>query len=159
MEVVDTKWMFVGAAAIATVSSLLFSVGVMNPLVPMPFYLVMLAWILSYGFVVVLPLVYLIEFKLLSKRENLGVLVLIIASLFSVLSIIYFWGFWEYGVKYQGKMHTQVVAAENIVDFIALVVLAYLGMSRKSKVLQYSANLLLFLLLSWCAFPYLGELP
>ncbi len=156
---VDTKWMFVGAAAIATVSSLLFSVGVMNPLVPMPFYLVMLAWILSYGFVVVLPLVYLIEFKLLSKRENLGVLVLIIASLFSVLSIIYFWGFWEYGVKYQGKMHTQVVAAENIVDFIALVVLAYLGMSRKSKVLQYSANLLLFLLLSWCAFPYLGELP
>jgi len=110
------------------------------------------------GFVIVMPLIYLVELKLLSARTNFGVLVLIIASLFSVLGIVYFWGSWGYGVKYQGEVHTRIVAAENIVGFIILFALAYLGMRRKSKVLQYSANLFLFLLLSWCAFPYLAEL-
>lgn len=159
IDAVDKKWMFIGAVAIAAVSSLLLTVGVMNPLVPMPLYLVILAWTISYGFIMVLPLIYVIEFKLLSKRNNFGNILLIASLLFSVLGVLYFWSSWEYGVKYQGESHTRIVAVENIIGFLGLVILSYIGMSKESKVLQYSANLFLFLLLSWCAFPYLGELP
>lgn len=159
METADKIWMFSGAAAIAAVASLLFSVGVMNPFVPMPLHMVILAWTLSYGFILVMPIIYLIEFKLLSNRKNFGKIILITALLFSTLSLFYFWNSWEYGVKYQGELHTNIVAIENIVGFFGLVVLAYLGITKKSKIMQYSANLYLFVLLTWCAFPYLGEMP
>ena len=152
-------WMLGGAALIAAISSLILSVGVMNPAVPMPVHLVVLAWIISYGFIVVLPVMYVVQFRLFYKSTNFGKFTLIIAIILSVLNIYYFWGSWEYGVNWQGDTHTKVVAAENVIGFTALIVLAYLGLMRNSKSLQYSANLLLFVLLSWCAFPYLGELP
>ena len=159
MDATDRNWMIYGAAAIAAVSSLLFSVGVMNPFVPMPLYLVILAWVLSYGFLLVMPTVYLLVFNFLRKKRKFGRGVFIAALVFSVLSIIHFSESWDYGVKYQGEAHTKIVAVENFVGFICLLVMAYLGVRNNSKVLQYSANLFLFLLLSWCAFPYLGELP
>jgi hypothetical protein len=159
MDTVDKKWMFIGAVAIAAVSSLLFTAGIMNPLVPMPLHMVILAWTLSYGLIVVMPLIYMIEFKSLCSRNAFGKIILAAALSFAILSILYFWGSWEYGIKYQGEAHTRIVAVENIVGFLALVILAYFGMRNNSKLLQYSANLLLFLLLSWCAFPYLGEMP
>lgn len=159
METTDKIWMFSGAVVIAAVASLLFSVGVMNPFVPMPFYMVMLAWMLSYSFIFVIPIIYLIEFKLLSDKNNFGKIILIAALLFSTLSLLYFWASWEYGIKYQGELHTKIVAIENIVGFSSLLVMAYIGIIKKSKIMQCSANLYLFFLLTWCAFPYLGELP
>lgn len=159
MDAIDRNWMIFGAVAIAAISSLLFTVGVMNPFVPMPRHLVILAWILSYGFLLVMPAVYLLVFNFLRKKGNFGWGVFIAALVLSFLSIFYFSGSWEYGVKYQGEAHTKIVAVENFVGFIGLLVLAYFGGRNKSKNLQYSANLFLFLLLSWCAFPYLGELP
>jgi hypothetical protein len=155
----DIAWMIAGAVALAIVSSLLFTVGVMNPFVPMPLHMVMLAWMLSYGFIFVLPAIYLIQFRALSNRKNFGKVILYTALLLSVFSIFYFWNSWEYGLKYQGESHTKIVAVENLVGLISLVLLAYLGISRESKVLQLSANLYLFLLLAWCIFPYLGEMP
>jgi hypothetical protein len=151
--------MFGGGLVVLGASSLLFLVGVMSPFVPMPLYMVVMAWILSYGFLAVMPAIYLLEFKFLSQRIYFGKVVLISASLFAVLNAYYFSQAWSYGYKYQGEFHTNVVAAENLVGFASLIVLAYLGVSKESKMLQYSANLFLFLLLSWCAFPYLGELP
>ena len=159
MDAIDRNWMFFGTAAIAVVSSLLLTVGVMNPFVPMPLYLVILAWVISYGFLLVMPSVYLLVFNFLRNKRNFGRGVFIASLVFSVLSILHFFGSWEYGVKYQGEAHTRIVAVENLVGFIGLLVVAYLGVRKSSKVLQYSANLYLFLLLSWCAFPYLGELP
>ena len=159
MQNFELKWMIGGGVAIFCVSSLLFLVGVMNPFVPMPLHMVVMAWILSYGFLAVMPTIYILEFKLLSKRSYFGRIVLMSALLFAALNAYYFTQAWNYGYKYQGKFHTKVVAVENFVGFIALVVMAYFGMYKNSKKLQNSANLLLFLLLSWCAFPYLGEMP
>ncbi len=159
MSTIDKIWMYSGAVVIAAVASLVLSVGVMSIFVPMPLPMVILAWTLSYGFIFVMPIIYLIEFKLLGGRKNFGIIILITAVLFSTLSLLYFWGSWEYGIKYQGELHTKIVAVENIVGFIGLLVLAYLGVIKKSKSMQYSANLYLFLLLTWCAFPYLGEVP
>jgi len=158
MKSYELKWMVGGGVAILGVSLSLLSVGVMNPFVPMPIYMVVLAWTLSYGFLAVMPVIYLLEFKLLNRRTNFGKVVLISAIFFSALNAYYFSQAWDYGYDYQGEFHTRVVAAENLVGFTSLVGLAYFGISMNSKMLQNSANLLLFLLLSWCAFPYLGEL-
>ena len=159
MQNFELKWMIGGGVAIFCLSSLLFLVGVMNPFVPMPLYMVVMAWILSYGFLAVMPTIYILEFKLLSKRSYFGRIVLISALSFAALNAYYFTQAWGYGYKYQGEFHTKIVAVENFVGFVVLVVMAYFGMSKNSKKLQNSANLLLFLLLSWCAFPYLGEMP
>ncbi|MBI5589479.1 MAG: hypothetical protein HY881_03240 [Deltaproteobacteria bacterium] len=159
MTSIDKKWMLFGAIAIAVVSSLLFTVSIMNPLVPTPFYLLILAWIISYGIIAVLPLIYLAEYWFLSRKNGFGKITLISAVLLSILSFIYFWVAWEYGLKYQGELHTQLVAAENGIGFLILLTVAYKGVKANSKPIQYSANLFMFLLLAWCAFPYLGELP
>jgi hypothetical protein len=159
MYAIDKYWMILGAAAIWAVSSLVLTTGVMNPIVPMPFYLVILAWIFSYGFLLIMPIIYLLVFNLLCNKRNFGWGVFIASLAFSVLSIFYFTWSWEYGVKYQGEEHTKIVVVENFIGFTGLLVLAYLGARNNSKVMQYSANLHLFLLLSWCAVPYLGELP
>lgn len=159
LDTSSKQWILFGSVAIAAVSSLLFSVGRMNAFVPMPLHMVILAWTFSYGFVVVIPVIYMVEFAFLHHKKYFGKLVLIASVVFSILSVVYFFKSWEYGVKYRGESHSIIVAIENIVGFISLIVLAYLGVRRKSKVMQYAANLLLFLLLSWCVFPYLGESP
>jgi len=151
--------MFGGCVVILGISSLLLLVGIMNPFVPMPLYMVIMVWSLSYGFLIVMPVIYLIEFTLLSQSAYFGKAVLISAVFFTALNAYYFSQAWSYGYKYQGEFHTKIVAAENLIGFASLIVLAYSGVSRNSKKLQNFANLLLFLLLSWCAFPYLGELP
>lgn len=148
-----------GGVAIFCASSLLFLAGTMNPFVPMPLYMVVMAWFLSYGFLAVMPAIYILELKLLGKKSYFGRAVLISALFVAVLNTYYFTQAWRYGYQYQGELHTKIVAVENISGFVVLLVIAYVGMSKNSKKLQYSANLLLFLLLSWCAFPYLGEMP
>ncbi|CAB5495870.1 hypothetical protein THERMOT_1042 [Bathymodiolus thermophilus thioautotrophic gill symbiont] len=158
MKTIDKIWMFFGAVAMAIVASFLFLVDSMSPFVPMPFYMLILAWVLPYGFVIVImPAIYLIEFKLLSHKKNFGKIILVAASLLFILNILYFWATWEYGALYQGELHVKIIAIENTVGFLSLLLIAYLGIKKDSKIIQYSANLYLLLLLTWCAFPYFGE--
>ena len=151
--------MLLGAVAIVIVSLPLFKSGSMTPFVPMPLHMVIMGWVLSYASLLVLPLIYVTEVKLLGRIKIFGQIVFIIILAFAAISIWYFLVAWDYGIQWQGKSHTIIVAIENFVSFIFLFILAYLGIIKKSKKLQYAANLLLFLTLSWCAFPYLGELP
>ncbi|WP_337658273.1 hypothetical protein, partial [Sphingorhabdus sp. Alg231-15] len=65
----------------------------------------------------------------------------------------------DYGIRYQGELHTQIVAIENIVSFAIVTGLAIYAHLRKIRTGTLLANFSLFTLLSWCAFPYLGELP
>lgn len=159
MQKNEKAWLVGGVVAIVGISSLFFASGVMNPTVPMPVYLVVMAWIISYGFMAILPSVYAIQFGVFYKRPNFGKITFFISILVAALNAYYFFVSWDYGIMWQGEAHTEVVAAENLIGFSFLIVLAALGIKRNSKTLQYSANLLLFLLLSWCAFPYLGEMP
>lgn len=158
MNALEKKWMIVGAIIIFIISLPLFITITMSPLVPMPFYLIFLALFMSYGFILVLPLIYIIEFKLLYNKRNFGKIVLVKALIFAILNIYYIWASWEYGIAYQGELHTIIVTIENAICFLCLIILAYLAVLKNLKKLQYFANLFLFLLLSWCAFPYLGEM-
>ncbi len=155
----DQKWLILGVLAVTVTSSLVFIGEPIRVLAPAPFYMMMLAWSMPYGYIVVMSIIYVIEFSLIRNRKNFGTFILILAIFFSVLDIWYFYGAWEFGVEYQGYTYTKIVAIGNMVGFASLVILSYLGVKTKSRTLQHSANLFLFLLLSWYAFPYLGELP
>ena len=166
MATVDKIWALGGVIVLLITSSLLFTSNIPSPLVPVPVYLLLLAWaisylswVLPYAVTVVVPLLYFVEFKWLSNKSNFTRIVSIFAIFLSALSVAFFWSYWEYGVKYQGEAHTKIVATENIVGFICVGALIYLSKRNNSKVLLNTANLLLFLMLSWCVFPTLGELP
>ncbi len=152
-------WLAAGTLVLAILSGLMLSVGVMTPLVPMPMHQVLLAWILGYGFIIVLPLCYLISLPLLWRLKAFGNIVIFSALIFASLSVVWFSSSWEFGQKYQGLVHTRIVAIENAIGIAAVLFLAIVGLVRESLHLQTAAYFLIFVMLSWCAFPYLGELP
>lgn len=159
MDTSDKQWMFGGALAVMAASSAVFFSGMPSELVPIPTHILILAWVLSYASIFVLPIVYVVVFKLLHKKDNFGKIILGLSIVFALLSIIYFIFSWEYGIKWQGEFHTHIVAVINAIGFFVLGILAIVGLRKESIKLQYTANLFLFLLLSWCVFPVLGELP
>jgi len=126
----------------------------------MPFYQVLLAWIVGVPAVFVLPLVFLVlhwlnEHTPSSRGRNQFFLVLALI----LLNIWYLSGSFGYGTKYQGAVHTNLVAGINVVVFLSLLVSAYLAWRRPSLPHVRTNNLVLFVFLAWYAFPYLGELP
>lgn len=159
MKLNHNQWKYGGALILTATSLLIISSGVMNPLVPMPLYLVILAWVALYIFPIVIPAIYLFVLMVSSKSQYFSKVVLGLISIISSLNVMYFIYAWNYGLKYQGDVHTIVVALENIIGFGLAMIIAIVAHVKKSKAGTYLANFIMFLLLSWCAFPYLGELP
>ena len=159
MSNLRVKWMYGGAVSIALISSLILTVGVMNPFVPMPIYQVIMAWVISIFSIIVMPSIYLLEMKLISQSKHFSIIVTVLIAILALLNFKYFWGSWYYGYKYQGESHTHIVAIENIIGFSIALAVSIWALKNKSTVPTYIANFMLFALLSWCAFPYLGELP
>lgn len=131
----------------------------MNVWVPSPFYLLVLAWAISFLFTLFTPALYLLTLKFSSKSKNFSTIILSLVVALAALNMLYFNGSWSYGTKYQGMEHTQIVALENIIGFSMALLLSAWSHFKKSRAGTYAASFLLFALLSWCAFPYLGELP
>lgn len=156
---IDIKWLYFGTTFLALISFLHIISGGMSPFIPTPFYLLFLGWVISYGVVFVFPLLYLINLKMIVNNSNFGKIILIVALVISFLNLFYLLHSWKDGIKYQGLDYLNIVVIENIFGCSSLVALAYFGMKRKNKEVQHFANLLMFILLAWCAFPYLGELP
>ena len=159
MKKISPFFLLLGTVAIAMASASLLMKPVMSPFVPMPIYLVLLFLFTSFGFIFFLPVLYVLELLILEKSKNAGRLVFIFSITIFMLDMAYFSSSWKYGLRYQGQYHTTLVFIENLVGFSTVVVLSHLGIRRSSTFYQQSANLLLFVLLAWCAFPYLGELP
>jgi hypothetical protein len=159
MTKISQYFLYIGTPTVALASSSLMTQPMMSPLVPMPIYLVLLAWLTSFGFIVFLPVFYVLCAVVLDKSQNAERLVLIFAGIVFLLDMAYLAIAWNYGMRYQGQYHTTFVSIENVIGFGIVVFLSVLGLRKPSKILQQSTNLLLFILLAWCAFPYLGELP
>lgn len=152
-------WMLGGAIGIAILASLMLVTPAASPFIPIPALLVLLAWSISYGFIFVLPIIYLVELRLIGNNNGLGKIVLSKAVILTILSTGYYWLTWADGLRFQGAFHVKAVAVENFISLTVLLALAITGCRNQSKSLQLSANLLFFALLSWSAFPYFGELP
>lgn len=159
MELSQKQWMYGGAVLLAALSSAIVFGGVPNVWLPMPLPIALVAFITSILFPFVTPALYLLMVKLSSQSTHFPKIVLVLVALLGALNIIYFQNAWEYGVEYQGPEHTRIVAIENVIGFGIALVMAVVALTKKSSHLAYIANLILFVLLSWCAFPYLGELP
>ncbi len=159
MELSQKQWMYGGAALLTAVSVTIVLGGVPNVWLPMPLPIVLVAFITLLLFPFVTPALYLLVLKLSSPSVHFARIILVLVAAIGVLNIMYFQSAWEYGVKYQGPEHTKIVAIENIVGFGIVLAIAIMALAKGSRPLAYAANLLLFVLLSWCAFPYLGELP
>lgn len=143
----------------AAVSSLILTVPMMNQWIPMPFYLVVLAWISVLAFPLATPVLYILYSTLAAKSKHFSMITVGLVVLIAALNTFYFSATWHYGVQYQGAPHTRIVALENVVGFLAVLSLSIWAHSKQSRSMVYAASLLLFFLMSWCAFPYLGEAP
>ena len=145
--------MLLGLSAMTPLSRL------MSPVAPMPFYLVLLTWLMSFGSVLVVPAIYAVTFPWLCKSARFGAITLAFVLIVALLDALWFRSNWAYGVEYQGLHHTRTVAIENALVSVVAVGLAVLGRARKTQAAFSASYLLVFAGLAWCAFPYLGEVP
>lgn len=159
MEVSQKQWMYGGAGILAAVSATIVLFGAPNVWTPMPLPIVLVAFLTLILFPFVTPAFYLLFVKLLSRSKHFSKIVLALVVALGALNFLYFQGAWEYGIEYQGLEHTKIVAIENLVGFGTATAIAIIALVKGSRPLTLVANLFLFMLLSWCAFPYLGELP
>ncbi len=97
--------------------------------------------------------------KIGDNKSKFGIGLIIACSIMAALNVWWFITGWDYGYKYQGPVHTKIVAIENIIGFGFVLLLSVWALIKNNKSGLYIANIGLFILLSWCAFPYLGELP
>ena len=126
---------------------------------PAPIFLVILAWIIWLFALLVLPAIYFATAYFGMRWSRYPALVLGMVLLFAALNIWYFVNAWSYGIKWQGESHTYAVTIINAICFAIVGILAVLGVAKNSMNAARNAHLALFVVLSWCAFPYLGELP
>ncbi|HZF28240.1 MAG TPA: hypothetical protein VE907_03920 [Gammaproteobacteria bacterium] len=153
-----SAWLCIGATLLVALGSLVQIVDSPTLLVPMPLHQVILAWTTGFGQLAVLPITYVVTLALLWDSDALGEFVQVASIVVLVLNVLYFVTSLGSGLRHQGSLHTFVVAGYNVVGLAAVVALAVLGRQRDAKQLQVAAYLILFAMLSWCAFPYLGEL-
>ena len=141
------KWILSGTLILLAISYSMLSTNVPEPWNPMPIYLVILGWVTGYFYMYV------------SNHNRFADFVFAAVLLVAFLDILYFLSSWQSGLQYQGKQHTILTSRLNVVCFGAALFLALKAKLIKSKPLTYSANLVMFCILSWQAFPYLGEMP
>jgi hypothetical protein len=153
------EWLWGGAVATTVLSSVLFMGNGPSVLRPMPVHQVVLALVMGGAFVFVLPVIYLVTLAYLWERRSFAQVSLAASLVVAGLSVVWFVNSWEFGISYQGVGHTVAVAALNAVAIVAAVALALVGWRRQLRQMQASAYLTVFVVLSWCAFPFLGEPP
>jgi len=158
-EATGLSWYVRGAIAIGIVGAMIFFVGGPSIVAPMPIFLVLLAWAISFLAVLVLPMIYFLSAYFGVRLRKYPAYVLALVLLVASLNIWYFTEAWSYGVKWQGDTHTHTVAILNVVSFGIVGFIAAQGAWQDSVKQAKIAHFCLFVVLSWCAFPYLGELP
>jgi ACR3 family arsenite efflux pump ArsB len=107
---------------------------------------------------VVLPGLYIIGLRLFWNRTNLGAIVYGLVITFFLLDVLWLAMSWSLGVSYQGLIHTALVTAWNAVGLAVVFALSWYGFRNASKRMHVASFTGVFVMLAWCAFPYLGEM-
>ena len=152
-------WLLTGAV-LAILSFLpLMSTGNPGPLSPLPVHTLALATILGItGISILLPILFILQFLALHKRQNfLHVQTTFLVTLW-VLTPLYFWLSMENGLRYLGARHVWSVATIHITGLILLSILALIALNKHPSIFNNVLNILLFFFFFWGAFPVLGEL-
>jgi hypothetical protein len=130
-----------------------------NPLFPAPLHHFLLWQLISFGYLLVVPMIYALGLITLWNSKIFGPFVITCISVVAALSIIWFVVGWELSLTYQGARYAWTMLVANFVGLFISLALSIEGWRRKSKSLQVSAYFSLFILLAWCAFPWLGGPP
>ena len=155
----DLIWCIKGAIAVGVVCALVFFVGGPSIIAPVPLYLLLLAWTMSFVAVLVLPVIYFLSAYYGSRIQGYPIWVVALTLLIAGLDAWYFTEAWAFGIKWQGAGYTQTMVILNILSLSAVSFVAAWGVLKNSMKAAKIAHLCLFIVLSWCAFPVLGELP
>lgn len=83
---------------------------------------------------------------------------IVLSAILIVLSVIFNVSSYQYGIKYQGILHTILMYAYNLGILATLLVVFKFNKANPSQNNCLGFNILLFSWLGWCAFPWLGEL-
>jgi hypothetical protein len=143
----------------------LFSAGAPTLYCPMPLMTVVPAlalWSLRLQTVAILiPTIFFFLWNpalIIRQQSKMPKRTVGVVGLLSMLTIVDFVLEWKYGLQYQGKGYTIAVYTFNALWLAAI----WWGVIRAWRRPSFAANLLshwlIFAWLSWCAFPYLGEL-
>jgi hypothetical protein len=153
----------VGLAVIASIG--LFVSGAPTIFSPFPLLTVFPALILpqplQYSVVLLPPLLFLLWNPQLMRLEaKVPRRTYILFALLAALSVVYFALSWKWGLQYEGPQFTAVICLINIAWVAFLIVALHRG-SKNNAAFGTSIFIqwMLFAWLSWCAFPWLGELP
>jgi hypothetical protein len=161
------KWVY-GGALILVAASALFLFDSPSAWTPLPLPILIVAFISlsslpssNFFALVFVPFVIALQYVLILKlfygSNHLPKIVFFLIVILGILNLLYFLNAWDYGLKWQGEFHTKIVATENFLGFSIALCLSSLSLTKQSQQLALLANMLLFFLLSWCAFPLLGE--
>jgi hypothetical protein len=116
---------------------------------------------LDYVVVVIPCLLFLLWNPQLMRQEGkIPRRTYILFVLLTLLSILYFAVSWHWGLQFQGPQFTAVICSINVA-WIGFLAIAFLRCSKNTPAFATSLFIqwMLFAWLSWCAFPWLGELP
>jgi uncharacterized membrane protein YuzA (DUF378 family) len=143
----------------------LFVSGVPTIFSPFPVLTVIPALMLSgppldYVVVVIPCLLFLLwNPQLMQQEAKIPRRTYILFGLLAVLSILYFAASWKWGLQYQGLQFTAVICSINVA-WIGFLTISFRRCLKKAPAFGTSLLIqwMLFAWLSWCAFPWLGEL-
>lgn len=158
MPITNLAWCVRGSIAVGAAGLLVYPLKGPWLLAPTPIFLVLLGWEIGILAFLILPAVYFVTAHYGMRWNHYPALVLGMALLFAALNIWYFVNAWSYGIKWQGEAYTFVMAALNAICFGVVIGLAGVGVAKSSAKATRIAHLALFVVVSWCAFPYLGEM-
>jgi hypothetical protein len=152
-------WVSIGAFCTAMSCVPLFLFGNPGPLIPLPVHTLLLVFVLGRGVFFVLPILFTIQFLVLSRRQNFLQIQMVFLMILWALTPLYFGVSWGYGLRYMGPLHTYSVFTIHILGLAILSGLAWIGFRKRSSSVNNVLNILLSFFIFWGAFPFLGELP
>ena len=155
----DLNLKYVGAVFLILVSGLILVYPEPNIFIPLPIHLGILLYIFGPFGILVIPLSYFLFLWLFSRVHLFGNIILVHLAIFSVISIFYFFSFWEVGIEIQGKTFLWTTIFENLILVISSSFLAFRGIKENSSKFLHFSVLTFFFMISWCAFPILGLFP
>ncbi len=152
-------WIVLGAFVAALACLPVFIVGNPTPIGPLPIYVLIIFIVTGMGAVLVLPILFAIQFLVLHKRQNFNKIQASLLMVLWALTPLYFWSSWDSGLRWMGVLHTITVFAIHVLGLAVLSSLAWIGLKKNSASLNNTLNILSFFFLFWGAFPVLGEMP
>lgn len=152
-------WVAIGAFIAALAYVPVFLIGNPGPLSPLPIYALIIFFIAGHSSILVLPVLFTIQFLVLHQRHNFLKIQAVFLAVLWVLTPLYFWGSWDYGMRWMGEFHTFAVFAVHVLGLAVLSGLAWIGFQKKSSAFNNALNILSFFFLFWGGFPILGEMP